>query len=157
MSADLTIAPAAPDRSPIFAALHGTCFNRGWRAAEFEAFLHDNAVLGLEACLPSGELAGFIVVRRAGDEAEILTIAVAPALRRRGIGGALLQSIIAWLAGENILALFLEVAGDNAAALTLYRAQGFVDAGRRRAYYARTGMAAADALVLRLDLAAARY
>ena len=45
-------------------------------------------------------------------------------------------------------AMFLEVATGNAAALALYRREGFVEVGRRRRYYAD----ASDALVLRVNL-----
>ena len=48
--------------------------------------------------------------------------------------------------------LFLEVAVDNVAALGLYTALGFAETGRRKAYYARAGGPAADALILRVDL-----
>jgi ribosomal-protein-alanine N-acetyltransferase len=44
--------------------------------------------------------------------------------------------------------MFLEVATGNAAALALYRREGFVEVGRRRRYYAD----ASDALVLRVNL-----
>ncbi len=46
--------------------------------------------------------------------------------------------------------MFLEVATDNAPALALYTAAGFVEVGRRRRYYA----GGSDALVMRLVLSA---
>jgi [ribosomal protein S18]-alanine N-acetyltransferase len=48
--------------------------------------------------------------------------------------------------------LFLEVAEDNTAARALYAQTGFVEAGRRVGYYARTDGSTADALVLARDL-----
>lgn len=95
---------------------------------------------------------GFILLRLAGGEAEILTLAVAPEGRRRGAGRALLRGALKAAEQGGATAMFLEVADDNAAAVALYRSEGFVEAGRRRGYYARPGGAAADALVLRRAL-----
>ena len=44
--------------------------------------------------------------------------------------------------------MFLEVAIGNAAALALYRREGFIEVGRRRHYYSDSS----DALVLRMNL-----
>jgi [ribosomal protein S18]-alanine N-acetyltransferase len=46
----------------------------------------------------------------------------------------------------------LEVAEDNAAAIGLYKKNGFVETGRRKGYYERPGANAVDALVLSLTL-----
>ncbi len=86
--------------------------------------------------------------RRIGDEAEILTLAVAPEHQRQGCASALLTAVIAALRNEGVRALFLEVDAGNAAAIALYAGCGFVRIARRRRYY-RTG---ADALVMRVDL-----
>jgi ribosomal-protein-alanine N-acetyltransferase len=48
--------------------------------------------------------------------------------------------------------LFLEVAADNDAAITLYEGLGFKIAGARKAYYQRKGSANVDAVILALDL-----
>ena len=84
----------------------------------------------------------------AADEAEILTIAVAPAAHRQGIGAALLAAAMAQAALRGAAAMFLEVAEGNAAARALYAAAGFRQSGRRRRYYPD----GADALVLRRSL-----
>lgn len=87
---------------------------------------------------------GFVIGRVAADEAEILTLAVAGAARRRGMGRALLD----WMAGEVAAhgagRLILEVSAGNDAARALYRGAGFTEIGRRRAYYPD----GSDALVL---------
>lgn len=101
----------------------------------------------------SPALAGFVLSRAVVDEAEILTIAVAPSFRRQGVGGALLAAHIATLAAQGIKALFLEVEAGNHAALALYRSFDFYQVGTRKGYYPKVGAAAAAALVLRRDLA----
>lgn len=91
---------------------------------------------------------GFVLARVAAAEAEILTLAVHPAARRRGHGTALLAAALAGAAARGAGAMFLEVAEANAAARALYAAAGFAEVGRRRRYYPDGG----DALVLRRDL-----
>ena len=96
--------------------------------------------------------AGFILWRTAGGEAEILTVAVDPAMRRAGHGRALVDEAVRRASAEGAQALFLEVAEDTAAAIALDAAAGFAPAGRRKAYYPRPGAGAVDALVLRRAL-----
>ena len=94
---------------------------------------------------------GFVLARAAGGEAEILTLAVLPAARRRGLGGALMAAALAGAVRRGAAAMFLEVAAGNAAACGLYQGLGFAAVGRRRRYYPD----GSDALVLRRDLEAA--
>ena len=65
---------------------------------------------------------GFVLSRLAADEAEILTIAVEPALRGRGVGRALLSENLRQAANAGAKSMFLEVDQDNAPALALYDA-----------------------------------
>jgi ribosomal-protein-alanine N-acetyltransferase len=98
-----------------------------------------------------GAPAGFMLSRRAADEAEILTVAVAPAERGRGIARALLARHLGRLAALGITRVFLEVDDGNRPALRLYARAGFREVGRREGYYARAEGARA-ALTLRRDL-----
>ena len=75
------------------------------------------------------------MLRVTADEAELLTVAVLPTARRRGIGTALLAEEVAEAARRGAERMFLEVAEGNRAARTLYDRHGFVVVGRRRAYY----------------------
>jgi ribosomal-protein-alanine N-acetyltransferase len=131
------------------AGLHATAFPAPWDAAAFEALLDQDGVFALE------DPDGFILLRAVADEAEILTLAVRPTARRRGLGGRLVRDGAAVAATRGATRLFLEVAGDNPAALALYARAGFVEAGRRPGYYARPGGGRQDALILALNLPAA--
>jgi ribosomal-protein-alanine N-acetyltransferase len=91
-------------------------------------------------------------MRAIAGEAEVLTLAVEPAHRRRGAARALLRGALAQATAAGAEQAFLEVAADNAAALALYREEGFEEAGRRAGYYQRPGARAVDALVLRRSL-----
>lgn len=151
----LTIEPLGAGAACELAALHASSFAAPWRTGEFAALLTRPGIGGMGAAR-GGPLAGFILWRIAGREAEILTLAVDPAHRRQGLARALLGAAtgLAGLAGAT--SLFLEVAEDNAAARALYREAGFAQVARRRGYYRREehrGAGRMDALVLRCDLA----
>jgi ribosomal-protein-alanine N-acetyltransferase len=88
-----------------------------------------------------GVIAGFALARAILDEAELLLLATSPQFRRRGLGAALLRSIIAEARGRGVTKLHLEVRAGNGA-IALYQAQGFTKSGERRDYYrGRTGQA----------------
>lgn len=138
------------------AAIHARSFPHPWPAADFESLLAARDVIAEAAmatrrCGKSRALAGFVLSRCVMDEAEILTLAVAPEFRRRGIGSALLGAHLATLAGRGTKALFLEVEAGNHAALALYAQFDFRQIGERKAYYRGTNGTAAAALVLRRD------
>ena len=128
------------------ATLHAEAFDAPWDAAAFETLL-------CQAGVHLAEVAGgFILVRTVADEAEILTLAVRPADRRRGIATDLVARGASVAAAQGATRLFLEVAEDNHAARGLYGRAGFVEAGRRPRYYARADGSRADALTLALNL-----
>jgi ribosomal-protein-alanine N-acetyltransferase len=133
------------------AGLHARCFTvpRPWSAAEFETFL------AAPATVLESRPGGFALGQVMGGEAELLTIAVAPADRRQGLGRQLLDAFLAGCAASGAAAVFLEVEAGNAPALALYRSAGFCLAGRRRAYYLAPDGTVTDALVLRRSAGAA--
>jgi len=139
----MTVFPAGPERADALAALHAAAFAAAWSGAEFAELLGSPGVTAFEA------EGGFILLRAAVGEAEVLTLAVAPGARRRGLGRALVRAGLAAACAEGAGAVFLEVAEGNAAALGLYESEGFELSGRRRGYYARPGGKAEDALLLR--------
>jgi ribosomal-protein-alanine N-acetyltransferase len=127
-------------------ALHARAFDRPWTEAEMAELLQAAGVQALEA--PGG----FILIRVVAAEAEVLTVAVAPEERRRGVGRRLLDGALAAAVESGGEAMFLEVAADNRPALALYDGAGFVRVGVRRGYYARPCGQAVDALTLRRAL-----
>lgn len=135
-----------PESAGRLARLHAAAFDRPWSEAELRDLMKGAGVSAL------GSDDGFILVRALAGEAEILTLAVSPAARRRGLGRALVEAATRTAMEAGAEALFLEVAADNAAALGLYASCGFQQVGRRRGYYVRSGGAASDALTLRSAL-----
>lgn len=132
------------------AALHARCFTTPppWSAADFAGFLVDP----LAFLLVEGD-AGFLLGRAVAGEAELLTLAVAPEARRRGLGGRLVARFLYQARLRGAERAFLEVAADNAPATALYESAGFALAGRRRGYYRTPDGHRSDALVLARDLA----
>src|SRR4029078_9312998 len=83
-------------------------------------------------------LAGFIIGRIAADEAEVLSIGVAPEWQKRGIGRRMVEGLVRAARRAEVKRVFLEVASDNLAAGALYHSLGFIPAGGRKGYYQRS-------------------
>ena len=116
------------------AALHAQSFERPWDALEMVAHIARDLCLGVD---DNDRLAAFIILSRAADQAEILTLAVAKSAQQQGLGRQLLDAAAEQLRQSRCSEIFLEVAEDNIAAIALYRAAGFEPIGRRPAYYRR--------------------
>ncbi len=136
---------------PGVAALHATCFEDSWHAELLSKILSAPGTFGL-FCRPRGKTIGFIICSSSGQEGEILSLAVAPAVRRNGLGGVLLDAAKTHAITQEIDALFLEVAEDNMAARRLYENSGFEVIGRRPHYYRRRYGPNVDALTQRCRL-----
>lgn len=136
---------AAPAHAKALAALHEAVFppSETWNEAAFATQL---GLPGTAALIHGAE--GFILLRVAADEAEILTLAVLPEARRRGIARTLLQAAMEAARHAGAALMFLEVAADNLPARSLYEEAGFTRAGARRAYYGP----GRDAFILRRAL-----
>ncbi|NLH81325.1 MAG: GNAT family N-acetyltransferase [Phyllobacteriaceae bacterium] len=139
------------------AALHGASFpGAAWTAADLAALLREETVFGVVArranAFGSRSAVGFVLIRSVADEAEVLTVAVAPTHRRRGVARALMEEAMRRLYRDRVAHLFLEVDAGNQAALALYRRLRFEKVGERRGYYAHGSVPGATALVMRADL-----
>jgi ribosomal-protein-alanine N-acetyltransferase len=128
------------------ATLHATAFADPWTEASIAGLLTTPGAFAFHL------QDGFVLIRAAGDEAEILTLAVTPPARGQGIGRTLLQAAAQHAADMGVRTLFLEVGVDNPAALALYAGLGFVKTGRRKEYYGAGHAAGSDALVMKVQL-----
>lgn len=145
------LSEAGPRDAATIAAVHAVSFQRGWSEDEIERLLMDRSVIAHRTTY-GRNLTGFILSRMAAGEAEILSVAVAPARRGKGHARTLLNHHLRRLAGLGTRAVFLEVGKDNAPALSLYRRAGFREVGQRPGYYQHDKKGAVAALVLRRDL-----
>jgi ribosomal-protein-alanine N-acetyltransferase len=155
MSADtLLLRPAAADDLDVLHGIERASFSDPWSRGAFAQALAAPEVRILVATAATepvvgdgrAPVLGYLVLRVAADEAEILNVAVTPAARGTGVGRALVRHGLHVAAEAGALATFLEVRPSNAPALALYASFGFVTVGQRRRYY-RTPVE--DALVLR--------
>lgn len=127
-------------------AVHALSFGkapRPWSAEEFAALLADPGV----TLFTRGQTA-FLLARRAGPEAEILTLCTHPDCRQQGLARGLLSDLDTWAVGAGVTDLFLEVAETNTPARRLYGAAGFTQRGLRKDYYRRHGQQHVCAIVM---------
>jgi ribosomal-protein-alanine N-acetyltransferase len=153
------IRPLTTDDAHACSKIHAQSFKRGWTASEFQQLILDSNVFS-DGCFDSGKpllavkvpMYGFAISRLIAGEAEILTIAVDPSARGSRIATAILTDHIGALRLAGCQKLFLEVAEDNAAALSLYRAFNFRKVGERPEYYGGPGEKQVNAHILLLDM-----
>ncbi len=140
---DFSVTPTA------LAALYAAAFpnSRPWSATEFDGLLAMPTTF-----LVTTQNAGFALGRVIVDEAELITLAVAPDAQRRGLGRMLLADFEITAHKRGACRLFLEVAADNPAALTLYQGQAWRESARRRGYYKRANGPDIDALIFEKHL-----
>ncbi|GLI54049.1 ribosomal protein S18-alanine N-acetyltransferase [Thermodesulfovibrio yellowstonii] len=96
----------------------------------------------------NGEIVGYIVLRKILDEAELLSIAVKPELRRKGIATELIKNVLNEVK-DSVKTCFLEVRVSNKEAISFYEKIGFKKAGLRKKYYL---LPEEDAIIMKLDL-----
>jgi ribosomal-protein-alanine N-acetyltransferase len=138
----MRLRPATAEDAVALAAVHALAFDAPWPPEAFTGLLESPGVFALAAV--TNAPVALILMRAVADEAEVLTLAVAPAHRRRGAAKALLTAGLDLAAAAGAQTAFLEVA--------LYHGAGFAQVGRRPGYYARADGSAIDALVLRRAL-----
>jgi ribosomal-protein-alanine N-acetyltransferase len=145
------VEPAVPKDAAQLAQLHGASFHRGWGDGEFDQMLRESNTL-IHRLRQGRQLIGFAASRLAADEAEILSIAVAPQQRGRGLSRELFLTHLGHLAGRGVRTVFLEVEENNMPARRLYDRTGFAVVGQRPRYYKDADGAELNALIMRRDL-----
>lgn len=125
------------------ARLHAASFTlpAPWSEAEI------TATLASPYCFALNRETGFLLGQVVAGEAELMTIAVAPAARNQGTGRALVEAFLTQARARCAEVAFLEVAETNAAARALYAAAGFAQTGRRKGYYRGAGLVV-DAILM---------
>jgi ribosomal-protein-alanine N-acetyltransferase len=123
---------AGEEDAGLLAAIHATAFapEQAWPERTMRTLVTLPGVMALLA-----EEEGLLLLRQAADEAEVLTLAVRPEARRRGVAMALMETGLVLLSAGGARRMLLEVAAENTAALALYTGLGFTRAGERRDYF----------------------
>lgn len=104
-----------------------------WNARQYRDSLSTGAPCLLMS--ENGLLCGLILVMLISPEAEILNLAIDPALQGRGLGRQLLTAMLQTLRAVSVERVFLEVRESNRIARRLYRGMGFNENGLRKHYY----------------------
>ncbi len=131
-----------------------------WGEAEYGAIVRVQDG-GVRRCLlvaeAEGRVVGFAVGKVVGAGvdalAELESVVVDGALRRMGVGRELCGAVVGWSRGQGAATVELEVRAESAGAMALYAGLGFVEEGRRRAYY---DAPKDDAVLMRLELGEAK-
>jgi ribosomal-protein-alanine N-acetyltransferase len=92
---------------------------------------------------------GYAGLDLGGDVADVMTVAVVPGRRGRGLGDVLVGELLRRAVAGGAAAVMLEVRADNVAARRLYERHGFEEVSVRRRYYRRPGAPDVDAVVMR--------
>lgn len=112
------------------------CFPRGisYSKATLRYFLS----LASAECLlavDEDEIAGFILSEQDGPQAHIITLDVAEAHRRSGVGSLLLNTAEDGLYARAVRTVMLETAVNNHAAVNFWKRHGYIIEGVLKRYY----------------------
>ena len=124
-------------------------FDKPWSAAEIAKLMENQAVFAIVTA--TAEPQGFVMAWAAAGDAELLTVAVVPEARRKGVGAALVTAAGVTALVRGAASMHLEVAEDNAAARALY-AQAWLRGGGRRTPTMRARAVRLTRIVMRRTL-----
>jgi ribosomal-protein-alanine N-acetyltransferase len=141
-----------PDDLDAVIAIERASFSMPWSRGAFLYEIEKNRVAHCWVMREGGAVVGYVCLWEIVDELHVTNIAVDPAMRRRGLGRALLQGVLDDARRRSLRVVALEVRPSNTEARNLYESFGFRVVGRRRGYYYDTGE---DALVMEATLSRA--
>lgn len=114
--------------------IEAACFSRPWSYQSLESELHNENSLFFVA-QEEGEVIGYIGMQVVLDEGYLFNVAVDSRFRKRGVGSALVETLVTYGKKHNLSFITLEVRESNTPARSLYEAFGFIKVGERKAYY----------------------
>ena len=119
--------------APVLAEIHTQCFDNPWPEPVFTDLLNLPTSFGFLT------QEGFILCSDLGTDVEILTLAVLPQYRRKGLASQLLDALKQYIDSNQKTHIFLEVKCTNTPAINLYRKNNFIQTGYRKNYYHENG------------------
>lgn len=131
--------------------IEAASFGDPWSERDFRAAF-DDPICEYAIAEDGGAVIGYALYSAIYEDAEIMSLAVLPQMRRRGVGRALLSRVIECVTVRGAETLFLEVRASNDAAIALYGSFGFERLRVIRNYY-REPTEDAVAMSLALDAA----
>jgi ribosomal-protein-alanine N-acetyltransferase len=146
----LHLREASKTDADTLSAIHKECFPTYWNIDAFNDFF---AVAGTRAwIMEAPEPIAMVVHRVQYEQADIMTIAVLPHWRRKGIARSLLTLAMEKSSQMGAKRMFLDVEDGNVAAMALYEGYGFTVLNRRKNYYRQKDGSHTDALVMKCKL-----
>jgi ribosomal-protein-alanine N-acetyltransferase len=134
---------------PRLLEIEHVCFPVPWSGAMFVSQLGLGDIAINLVLREEGSIIGYAVAWAAAGEIHLLSIAILPEKRGRGLADKLLDEVVERgkeKGGERVI---LEVRIGNAAARRFYEKRGFRHVGERKGYYRDSGE---DAIVMELRL-----
>ena len=126
-------------------------YSHPWTRGNFlDSFYGGHHARGLRD--ENGELLGYFFVMPIVDELHLLTFAVAEKHQGYGYARLLLQEMLTYAIQNAFVSIMLEVRVSNARAIAVYQRFGFVEIGRRKAYYPVDHASREDAIVMRINV-----
>jgi ribosomal-protein-alanine N-acetyltransferase len=129
------------------------CFAVPWTREEFQCCLHEQNCIGLVAD-NGNQVVGFIIYDPQNTELHVVNVAVAPNMRRQGIGKLLMSRLVHALYYTNRAAITLEVRETNVPAQLFFQSNGFKETHILRNHYEDTGE---DGYHMRYDIPTNRF
>ena len=125
---------------PAVRAIEVATFAMPWSLESLQNEMERNACARyLIAEDESGALIAYAGAWIVFDEAHVTNVAVAQAMRGRGIGRAILAALMQYAANMGVQYLTLEVRRSNLVAQKMYQSLGFLKLGLRKRYYEDNG------------------
>jgi ribosomal-protein-alanine N-acetyltransferase len=151
----LALRAMRPADVPAVMAIERAAFDTGWAPTAFERELSTNQ-MARYIVLARGEgeaetLIGFAGLWLMLDEAHVVTVALAPAERRRGLGRLLVHGLVTLAMESGMSVATLECRVSNDVARALYGRYGFYEVGMRKKYYSDNGE---DGVIMTTELLA---
>lgn len=144
MSGPAAIRPAGRPELPEIDRLQRLCNPVPWGPRLLDATLSGPRAFSLIA-ESGGAAVGYLVAQRLVDVWHLLDVGVSPERRREGLGADLVGRLMGAAVRDRSEGVTLEVRVSNGGAIALYEGLGFLDMGRRPAYYSDN---AEDALIM---------
>ena len=145
---------ATEDDIPGILEIENEAFSPPWTHGSLLGEIYrDGSFFAVAQCkfgIPNSEfISGFIILRRMGDDGEVLQIAVEKDSRRRGVADMLMDAAFLYAKESELKSVYLEVRKGNDAAVALYKKHGFITVRRRKGYYSDP---VEDAIVMARDI-----
>ncbi len=126
-----------PEDVPQVLEIEKSCFSNPWSRETFLGEIQNGIISHPIVVIerPTDRVVGYVVYWRVQDDVQINNVAVHPDWRGRGIGEALLSSVIEKMRDGSVSFISLEVRCSNTTAMNLYKKLGFEIIGKRKNYY----------------------